>query len=220
MNEAYELVIFDCDGTLVDSEGLTNRLIADMINELELVISPEQCLDLFAGKTIGHITKYIRERGIEINDTDFEASYRERCYSLFNSELKPILGVEEVIQSLTVPCCVASNAPHKKMDITLPASGLEKYFSRDRIFSAYDVQKWKPEPALFLHAAKQMNVHPSKCIVIEDTWSGVMGAVNANIHVLAYNPHFDTRLYLNGVSNFGNMQGIQSYLLDRLSKNS
>lgn len=216
MEKSYDLVIFDCDGTLVDSEQLTNELIAAMINELGLGITKEECLDLFAGKTIGHITSHIKNGGIVINEDEFEASYRERCFSLFNEELDAIAGVEELIQSLTVPYCIGSNAPHKKMDMTLPASGLDKYFSKDRIFSAYDVEQWKPEPTLFLHAAKQMKVAPSRCIVIEDTWSGVMGAVNADIDVIAYNPHNDTRLYLHDVPNFSNMRDIQNYLLQRI----
>jgi HAD superfamily hydrolase (TIGR01509 family) len=213
MKRAYDLVIFDCDGTLVDSEPLTNRLIAEMINELNISIDTKTCLGLFAGKTIGHITTFIKEQGVSIDDKKFEVSYRERCFALFNDELKPISGVGDLLKGLTVPYCVASNAPKRKMEITLPATGLAKYFSEDRIFSAYDVQQWKPEPALFLYAAQKMNVHPSRCLVIEDTWSGAMGAVNAQIDVLGYNPHGDWQLYIDGVPNFTKMKDIQNYLL-------
>ena len=206
-------MIFDCDGTLVDSEPLTNRLIAEMINELNISIDTSTCLELFAGKTLGHITTFIKEQGVQIDDDAFEISYRERCFALFNEELKAIPGVEDLLKGLNVPYCVASNAPKKKMEITLPATGLAKYFSEDRIFSAYEVQKWKPEPALFLHAASRMNVLPSKCIVIEDTWSGAMGAMNAQIDVLGYNPHENAQLYIDGVPNFGKMRDIQNYLI-------
>lgn len=212
MKQRYELIIFDCDGTLVDSEKLTNRLIATMINEIGIPVDTESCLDLFAGKTISHITSYIKEQGVTINDQEFESSYRSRCTDLFHGELQAIPGVEELLMSLKVPYCIASNGPKKKMNVTLPASGLDKYFTEETVFSAYDIKKWKPEPTLFLHAAKQMNVHASKCLVIEDTWSGVMGAVNAKIDVLAYNPHRDARMYLDGVPNYCKMTDIQNFI--------
>lgn len=212
----YELIIFDCDGTLVDSEPLTNRLIATLINERGIEISTEECLERFAGKTIGHITSFIEEHTPDHDAHSFEVEYRSRCQTIFEEELKPVEGVEELLDALTVPYCVASNGPMEKMAVTLPSSGLDKYFTKTNTFSAYQVGAWKPKPDLFLHAAKMMNVDPSKSLVIEDTWSGIMGAVNGGIDVWAYNPHLDPRVLLDRVPNFLKMsllrQNLKAYI--------
>ncbi len=208
----YELIIFDCDGTLVDSEPLTNRLIATLINERGIEITTEECLDRFAGKTIGHITSFIAEHIPDHDEQTFELEYRARCKTIFEEELEPIAGVKELLDELTVPFCVASNGPLEKMAITLPASGLDKFFTDTNTFSAYQVEAWKPKPDLFLYAAKQMNVDPSKALVIEDTWSGVMGAVNGGIDVWVYNAHLDPRVYVNEVPNFFKMSSLRQYL--------
>jgi len=90
----YELIIFDCDGTLVDSEPLTNRVIAEMIRGYGLPMTTDRCLDLFAGKTIGHITDYIRDQGQNIDNDEFEKDYRRRCESIFREELQPVPGIK------------------------------------------------------------------------------------------------------------------------------
>jgi len=216
-SKKYELIIFDCDGTLVDSEPLTNRLIADMITEMGIPMDQNESLRLFAGKTLKHITSFIASSGVHIDDQKFEDEYRHRCLGLFNEELEAIPGVQSLINQLNIPFCVASNGPKKKMDVTLPAAGLEKYFPPERIFSAYDINHWKPDPELFLHAAECMNVSPSKCLVIEDTWSGLMGAVNGGIDVLGYNPHGDKRMFVNNVPNYKSMFEIQSYLSKQIN---
>lgn len=204
----YELIIFDCDGTLVDSELVTNRVIAELINEIGITISPEECFDKFAGKTLVHITDFIKETIPTIDEVSFEKEYRLRCKKRFVEELETVDGIEELLQSLTIPFCVASNGPAEKMAATLPATGLDQYFSKSNTFSAYDIQAWKPKPDLFLHATEQMNVAPSSALVIEDTYSGVMGAVHAGIDVWAYNVHLDNRVFVNGVPNFTSMSSI------------
>jgi len=209
----YKLVIFDADGTLVDSEPLTNSLISSMINERGITITAEDCLSRFAGKTLSHITGYIEDNGVKVNDNEFEKEYRQRCEILFKKELKPIPGVVELLDALTIPFCIGSNGPHEKLKVTLPATGLDTYFTNSNTFSAYDVQKWKPEPDLFLHAAKAMGVSSEDCLVVEDTWSGAMGAVNAGIDVVVYNPHNDQRVFVDGVPNFSSMCAIHQDLL-------
>ena len=205
MSKKYELIIFDCDGTLVDSEPITCGLITQMIQERGIEISMEKCLHLFAGKTIGHILHFIESNDVAVNHAAFESEYRSRCDHLFKTELKAVSGVHELLNTIDIPICVASNGPRIKMKTTLPATGLDGYFHEDNIFSAYDIDAWKPKPDLFLHVANSMNVEYEKCLIIEDTWSGVMGAINAQIDVWAYNPHYDRRLFLNKVSNFNRM---------------
>ena len=212
MRKKYELIIFDCDGTLVDSEQITNSLIALMIKERGMEISQEECLHLFAGKTIRHITEYIDSNGVSIDHHQFEVEYRHRCDALFKRDLKPINGVHNLLESLDIPFCVASNGPIVKMNTTLPATGLSKYFNEKNIFSAYEIDSWKPDPELFLHAASEMGVDQNSCLVIEDTWSGVMGAINAGIDVWAFNPDMDRRLYLGGIPNFYDMSFIRQNL--------
>ena len=211
--KVYKLIIFDCDGTLVDSEPLTNGLVALMIRENGIEMSKSKALDLFAGKTLSDITNFIKSHGVDINEVTFEKEYRERCLTIFQRELKAIPGVHDLLSSLEIPYCIASNGPKVKMDVTLPASNLSQYFTEETIFSAYDVQAWKPKPDLFLHAANIMGYRPEETLVIEDTWSGAMGAINAKMDVWLYNPHLDNRVYLDAVPNFSSIAHIRKKLV-------
>lgn len=208
----YELVIFDCDGTLVDSESVTCRVIEELINEIGISISYDECFNQFTGKTLRHITDFIKQTHPKTDETVFESEYRDRCKKKFREELEPVEGVVSLLENLSLPFCVASNGPRIKMEQTLPAAGLDHFFPANHVFSAYDIQSWKPQPDLFLHAAEQMNISPSKALVIEDTWSGVMGAVNGDIDVWAYNVHLDSRVFINGVPNFSSMYALATEL--------
>ena len=208
-NKAYQLVIFDCDGTLVDSEPVTNGLVAQMIQERGISVSRADCLEMFAGKTIKDIVSFIQIQGINETLSSFEKEYRARCNEVFKKELRPVTGARSFIESLAIPYCVASNGPRVKMNLTLPICQLNNFFDDRNTFSAYDIQAWKPDPDLFLHASNRMKVDPSSSLVIEDTWSGIMGAVNAGIDVWALNPHDDDRLFISGVPNFASMAEIE-----------
>ncbi len=215
-NKKYKLIIFDCDGTLVDSEPITNALIAEMICEKGIQITQAECLELFAGKTLLHITDYLRSHGCQQDDAEFENEYRDRCLKLFKAELQPIAGVPELLTDLKIPFCVASNGPMVKMNVTLPAAGLMDHFDKSNMFSAYDINKWKPSPELFLYAASKMNTDPKDCLVIEDTWSGVMGAINARIDVFAFNAHDDRRTFIHQVPNFSSMNSIKDLICNHI----
>ncbi len=218
MARKYDLIIFDCDGTLVDSEPITNKVIATMLQELGLDVSQSESLLLFAGKTLKDIIDYIKHHGISIEENVFVGEYRQRCDEALGRTLEPIRGVVGLLESLPIPYCIASNGPQNKMRVSLPAAGILKYFSDETIFSAYDIGSWKPDPELFHHAALQMSTPQSKCLVIEDTWSGVMGALNGGMDVFAYNPHIDRRLYLDGVPNFSSMAHLRVELLRLLEE--
>ena len=209
----YELIIFDCDGTLVESEAITNEVVAEMVTEYGIQITPEETLERFAGKTIMHIMTFIKESYANLDEKEFEREYRRRSLDSFRKNLLPVPGVIELLEKLSIPICVASNGPRMKMDVTLPVTGLDRFFDPGHIFSAYDIQKWKPDPDLFLHAADNMGVASEKVLVIEDTWSGVMGALNGRMDVWAYNPHGDPRILLDNVPNYPNMRSLGESLM-------
>lgn len=208
----YELIIFDCDGTLVDSEPITNGLVAAMINEHGIEMTKSESLRRFAGKTIMDITDFIKKVHPDLDEIQFEKDYRSRCFELFQTELLPITGAKELLDELFIPFCIASNGPKIKMDVTLPATGLDQYFGAHNTFSAYDINAWKPAPDLFLYAADKMKTDPKRTLVIEDTWSGVMGAINGGFDVWALNPHLDSRILLNSVPNYTHLSAIQHSL--------
>ena len=207
-----DLVIFDCDGTLVDSEPLTNRLIAQMIGEKGIEISPKECMDRFVGKNIMVISEFLEERIGPFDKVAFEVEYRSRCLDIFHEELEAIPGSMELVESMKIPFCIASNGPRAKMDVTLTACGFFDMVGPDRIFSAYDIKQWKPDPGLFLHAAQQMGKIPQNTVVIEDSLPGIDAALNASMDVLVYNPHEDPKMMISGVKNFKEMSQIQDFL--------
>jgi len=182
----YDLIIFDCDGTLVDSEKLSNSLIATMLREIGLSVSNEACLDLFKGKSFADIEAYIDQNLDHQLEFNFQESFRQRSKILFEAELKPIEGVETFLSSLQVKKCVASNGPQIKMKTTLEVTGLSKFFTKENIFSAYDINSWKPKPDLFLYACEMMKVLPEKTLVIEDTEVGGIAANKASIDVILF----------------------------------
>ena len=207
-----DLYIFDCDGTLVDSETLTNKIIASMLTEIEIPTTTEESLELFAGKKFKDIIAHISKAKPKYDNRQFEKDFRARCTIAFNTELKTVEGVEKLLDKISTHKAIASNGPRVKMDITLKVTDLNKYFPAEHIFSAYDIQKWKPEPGLFLNVLKYFDVSPNKALVIEDTISGVMGAINAGIDVVAINPYEDQEIIDTGIPSFKTMREIKDYL--------
>ena len=180
-----ELIIFDCDGVLVDSEPISSRLIAEQLTELGLPISAQQFEERFAGTALSEIIKFYEEQTGKQVPSNFETVYRERSWTAFKAELQPIPGVRELLQEVNIHKCVASNGPRKKISFNLNVTQLDHFFATN-IFSAYDIQKWKPLPDLYLYAAKNMQVSPSKCVVVEDSIHGVKAAKAAGMRVIGY----------------------------------
>ena len=175
-------IIFDCDGTLVDSEEITNEIIAEMAGELGVKMTGEEATATFGGKTLDAVLYKMRElSGKEIPD-DWLPRLIKKVSESWKTELNPVNGVRELLENLNISICVASNGEPIHVNQSLEMTGLRGFFDGN-IFCASDVGVPKPAPDLFLYAAKKMGFKPEQCIVIEDSISGVMAANRAKIKV-------------------------------------
>ncbi|MFK7806214.1 MAG: HAD family hydrolase [Saprospiraceae bacterium] len=183
-----QLLIFDCDGVLVDSESLSSQVIAEEITKLGIPMLTEESQNMFKGGALSSVIEYVEKKLGKPIPYDFETVFRKRSFELFESSLEPIPGIVKALEELPHSKCVASNGPLKKMKFNLKLTKLMPYFD-DNLFSAYDVNRWKPDPLLFLHAAKKMEVTAERCLVIEDSIHGVEAAVKAGMKVLGFALH-------------------------------
>ncbi|MEO1516024.1 MAG: HAD family hydrolase [Bacteroidota bacterium] len=183
-----QLTIFDCDGVLVDSEAISNAVVAEMLSDQGLPMTAEEGTRHFAGTSMKYIHEFFYQKtGLYLPD-DFEEIYRGRSFEAFERDLQAVEGVREAIQQIDLPRCVGSNGPLKKVRFNLTLTNLLPFFG-DNLFSAYEIGRWKPLPDLYLHAAAQMGVAPAHCVVIEDSVSGVQAAKAAGIRVLGFAGH-------------------------------
>jgi len=180
-----KLVIFDCDGVLVDSEPISNRIIANYLTKHGLPTSQQQAIELFAGGSLSKIGEYFQAQMGKAIDPDFENTYRDQCKTAFAEELESVAGVKEMLQQIPIPKCVGSNGPLYKIKFNLNKTGLSSFFG-DKLYSAYDIKRWKPEPHLYLHAAQEMGVSPDDCVVVEDSLHGVEAAIAAGMKVFGF----------------------------------
>ena len=179
---APKCIIFDCDGTLVDSEGITNQVIAEMAGELGVKMTGEEASSEFGGKTLDDVLYKMKEMsGKEIPD-----NWLPRLIQMVNdsweSKLRPVKGVSEILEEIKIPVCVASNGEPTHVRHSLRLTKLYDFFG-EKIFTASEVKAPKPSPEIFLYAAKKMGFEPNECVVIEDSVTGVRAAVKANMKV-------------------------------------
>ncbi|MBP1473578.1 HAD family hydrolase [Frateuria sp. MAH-13] len=182
------VVIFDCDGVLVDSEPIANRVFARMLAEQGLVFDARQMDELFLGRTMAHCLALVADRLGHALPDDFEARHDRHLFDALAAELAPVPGVVQVLDGLALPFCVASNGGPDKVRLSLERVGLLPRFE-GRLFSAAEVARGKPAPDLFLHAARAMGVAPAACVVVEDSPAGVAGGVAAGMTVLGFAAH-------------------------------
>lgn len=180
-------IIYDCDGTLVDSEFLNARCVTDLLAREHGVTLDARALEAeFRGGKFADMCATLAARhAIDLGE-DFTPRYRRYAAEVFEAELQPIPGVATAIEALGEPRCVASSGPPEKMAVALRVTGLAHYFG-DRVYSAYDIGAWKPEPDLFWHAARALGVPAAACAVIEDSEAGVEAARRAGMPVFGYN---------------------------------
>ena len=179
------LIIFDCDGVLVDSEPLSIRVLLEGIAERGVVITEADAYELFLGRSLASVIDTVqRDFGVAL-ETDALEGMRDRLYALFRQELRAIAGVAGAIAALSIPVCVASSSQMERIRLSLELTGLAPYFG-DHVFSAAMVTHGKPAPDLFLLAASRMRTEPAQCIVIEDSPAGIEAAKRAGMRVFAF----------------------------------
>ncbi|UVF18605.1 HAD family hydrolase [Microvirga terrae] len=178
------LLIFDCDGVLVDSEPLSCRIDAEILTECGVPYTAEDVARDFTGVSIkDQIARIESERGTRL-PADFTERLNRTLFQRFETELKPIPGVREAILALPFRRCVASSSIPERIALSLRVTGLADLF--DTIFSSTQVARGKPAPDLFLHAARQMNARPEDCLVVEDSMAGVQAAIAAGMRVIGF----------------------------------
>jgi HAD superfamily hydrolase (TIGR01509 family) len=218
MAAPIDLVIFDCDGVLVDSERLGVRVEAEVLAALGWPLTESEVVDRFVGRSDAYMQAEI-ERHIG-KGFDWEVAFAPRYREVFERDLAPVDGVVavlDVLDALTVATCVASSGTHEKLRFTLGLTGLYERFA-GRIFSGTEVREGKPAPDLFLYAAGRMGVEPARCAVIEDSVAGVEAGAAAGMHVYAFAGGVTdaAKLRRDGATVFDDMGSLPSCLgLDR-----
>ncbi|MGW2111796.1 HAD family hydrolase [Streptomyces sp. NPDC001948] len=198
MIKPIELVIFDCDGVLVDSERIAVRVDAMVLSQLGWELTESEIVDRFVGRTTASMRKDIEAHLGRSLPATWEEETENRYHEALLAELKPVDGIVEALDVLAHrPACVASSGSHSKMRLTLGITGLFSKFE-GRIFSATEVERGKPAPDLFLHAAQRMGVTPDRCVVVEDSQYGVQAARAAGMRAFGYSGGLTPAQWLEG----------------------
>ena len=181
----FDLVIFDCDGVLVDSERLQNEVFVAMLRKVGIEITMEGMFEQFVGHSMAYCMALVERMLGRAPPADFLPRLQQRTLEAFRDGLQPVDGIVEALDRIALPTCVASGGDHDKIRFTLGQTGLWPRFA-GRIFSVVDVPRAKPHPDVYLHAAATMGAAPARCAVIEDTPVGVTAAVAAGMTVFGY----------------------------------
>ncbi|APS20884.1 hydrolase [Streptomyces sp. Tue 6075] len=185
----YELVIFDNDGVLVDSEPIANTVLSGYLTELGHPTSYEESLRDYMGSAVHRVHDLVEERTGQKLPEDFDTTLATRTFAAFQEELAAVDGAEELLGKLVadgVGYCVASSGSHERIRVGHRRTGIDQWFEEEWIFSSEDVGRGKPAPDLFLHAAARMGVAPERCVVIEDSPLGVEAARAAGMDVYGF----------------------------------
>jgi HAD superfamily hydrolase (TIGR01509 family) len=211
-----ELVIFDCDGVLVDSEPTSNRVMAGAIAEAGLPMTAEEVTGSFAGMRLDEIAAAVEKRLGESLPEGWIEAFEERRAAEFQKGLDPIPGAAGALGRITdagITICVASQARREKTELTLGLTGLIEHFAPDALFSSRMVPRGKPHPDLFLYAAETMGADPDSCVVVEDGFLGVRAGRLAGMRVLGYSPGGQgERLTREGATVFTSMEELPALL--------
>jgi HAD superfamily hydrolase (TIGR01509 family) len=187
LNQSFDLIIFDCDGVLVDSERVANEVFARVLDEVcGLNFSLDDMFDTFVGHSRAQCLKKVEAMIGEPPPAELDLRYQRDINAALAKTVQAIDGIETVLETLELPYCVASSGSHEKMKMTLGKTGLLRYVEGN-VFSTSDVERGKPHPDIYLHAARTMGVNdPARCAVVEDSPIGVTGAVAAGMRVFGF----------------------------------
>jgi len=205
-------VIFDCDGVLVDTEEIGNRVLARLLTEGGLPTTIDDSMGDYRGRSMSSVLALAAQRlGGPLPD-DLADRYYAEVKAAFASHLEAVPGIAAALDRISLPSCVASSGPHHKMEVTLRVTGLWDRFA-GRIFSASEVAAGKPAPDLFLHAAERMGFDPATTAVVEDSLPGIQAARAAGMRALAFTRHGDAQcLAAAGGEPFGDMAQLPGLL--------
>ena len=180
-----KLVIFDCDGVLVDSEPLSLDVLIGILGDAGVEMDAEEATERFLGKSLKTMSSILHDDyGLAVDDRFLE-QMRLDLYRRFRAELQPVPGIAEALDELDVARCVASSSQPERIRLSLSVTGLIDRFEPN-IFSATMVSRGKPAPDLFLHASAAMGVAPDRCVVVEDSPAGITAAKSAGMRVVAF----------------------------------
>jgi HAD superfamily hydrolase (TIGR01509 family) len=211
------LVIFDCDGVLVDSEPISNRVLAEALTAEGLPTTLQDALAEYKGLLLSDTVAHAEAKLGRALPDGWVAGFERDRNEAFRRELAPVPGAAAAVERLSaagLAVCVTSQGKLEKTRLTLGLTGLRDLFAPGALFSAYSVARGKPHPDLFLHAAAVMGVEqPSRCVVVEDTPSGVTAAVSAGMRALGYAADGDaTALRKAGAEVFGSLARLPALL--------
>lgn len=185
MKSTPKCIIFDCDGVLVDSEPITARILIEMCQAIDIDIDMAYVENNFTGNSWGGCVALMEEKGGKKLPANFESEYRRLSSEAFKKEIQPIKGVPKLINDLAIPFAVASSGPIAKIRLNLGLIGLLDKFEGN-IFSCWELEKWKPDPAIYLHAADALGFAPKDCIVVEDSLFGVQAGIAGGFRTVGY----------------------------------
>lgn len=210
-----DLLIFDNDGTLVDSEHLCQVAMARELAAAGHAADPDALSEEFRGWELARTLEVLGQRLDTRFDSAFIERYRRRMFELLETELEAMPGAGPALEELAgigLPRCVASGGPRRKIETALVTTGLRHHFS-EHLYSSYDIDSFKPEPGLFLHVAEQFRVAPARCLVIEDSAVGLEAAGRAGMPVVHVAPDARDGDGLHGIGSLTELPGLVRRLL-------
>jgi len=185
MSKQIKLVIFDCDGVLIDSEIISAEVLIEKLSVFGITIDVEYIQEHFLGFSFSSVKEKIYNAfNVKLEDS-FEHEYRLALLENFETNLKTTVGIKQILENLDVPFCLATSSSPKRTEKALNIVALTTYFE-NTVFTASEVKNGKPAPDLFLHAAQSMNIEPKHCLVIEDSLAGVTAAITAGMQAIHY----------------------------------